>query len=77
MTYAEEVTRAEAARRWSRIAISVFEVQLGDCPSVEIPAEDASVAIARYNDLCGIRSTDRKHGVRQIEEYPYPLPAEE
>lgn len=58
---AEEKTQMVADAKFRGMAGDVWEVSLKEQPTVRLPAHSEYEAIGRYNDVCGILSTDHKH----------------
>lgn len=47
-----------------------FRVKLGDVPCVELPADNAQIAIARYYQMMGIRGSSYEPVVEEVTPAP-------
>jgi hypothetical protein len=61
----DQRNQEEADRRWGAETATRFPVKRAWCPLVNIPARSRHEATGRYDDLCGIRSSEQQHEVGQ------------
>lgn len=66
----EEKTQLAADAKFKGLAGHTWEVQLPEHPKVRVPGHSEYEAIGRYNEICGIISTDKQYTATDLNAPP-------